>query len=431
MFPSPRVIAIDNESNHLAGLADGLNRHGVACLQIHFTGDPTGIKPCPDVRVIFADLHLGAAAPFDHSANFSMMGGLLEDTIKPSGPYFIVLWTQFPDQAPALRNFLERLQGVTQPFDVLPLAKANHLDSQGKVKDQVRLMEEIVAFRDALPQVGALFDWENRVLGATGDTVSSLLKLASTQEADERAGELGRILARLGIEAVGEAHVDRDRFRAVNEGLFPILADRIANLRQDESEEKLWPAAFDIGSGSLPRLSLEEAAKLNRLAHISDPGSSSGSERGSVILLPASLRANFEGTFGIDEESAAKGQFRCKEFAPDDERFRWVLVQAQAACDHAQTQPGPMPFYLGLDLPETHESKNRKAPPSLWTSPAFEFDGEVRLLPVSARFPVSLSSSEAQKSTLIYRLREEILNDLVYHLHSYGARPGKISFQGK
>ena len=70
-------------------------------------------------------------------------------------------------------------------------------------------------------------------------------------------------------------------------------------------------------------------------------------------------------------------------------------------------------------------------PASLWPSPAFELNREVRLLCVSARFPLSLSSSAVQNSTPIYRLREEILNDLVYHLHSYGARPGKISFQGK
>ncbi len=428
MFASPRVIAIDDNANHLTGLVNGLNRHGVACLQIHFTGDPTDIKPCPDVRVIFADLHLGTGAPSDHHANFSMIGGLLEDTIKPSGPYFIVLWTQFPDQASALRNFLKRLHGVARPFDVLPLAKADHLDGD-QVKEEGALIREVVAFTDELPQVGALFDWESRVLGATGSTLSSLLELASTQDAAQRAEEVGRILARLGIEAVGEAHVERDRFRAVNEALLPILADRIANLRSDESDDEVWRLALDVADSE--GISLQEAARLNRMAHIADVGSSDELERGCVILLPESFREDFKSTFGIDEKDAAERQFHCRDFVPNDAHFRWVLVQVQAACDHAQIQPGPLPFYLGLDLAEIRQAKKRKAPASLWTSPAFDFEGKVRLLQVNARFPVSLPFDVARGSELCYRLREQILNDLVYSLHSHGARPGMISFHGK
>ena len=95
---------------------------------------------------------------------------------------------------------------------------------------------------------------------------------------------------------------------------------------------------------------------------------------------------------------------------------------------NAQTQPGPLPFYLGLDLP-TSNRRSGTPPVSLWTSPAFELNREVRLLCVSARFPLSLSSGEAQGTTARYRLREQILNDLIYTLHSHGARPGMISFR--
>lgn len=429
MLSPPGVIAIDDQQDHLTGLANGLNRHGVACLQIHFTGDPGGIKPCPHVRIIFADLHLGTGTPSDHHTDFSTIGGLLEDSIKPSGPYFIVLWTRYPEQAENLRSFLEdRLHAVTKPFSVLPLAKDDHLDEDGEVRDEKKLIEAIVALTEKLPQIRALFHWESRVLGAAGRTVSSLLELASAQQGDKRADEVGRILARLGMEAVGKAHVASDRFRAVNEALLPILADRIANLRSVESDDEIWSAALDVGGGSTG-LSVEEAAKLNRLAHVADPSSENVSERGVAVVLPESYRGNFGSTFGIDEKDAARHQFRCKDFAPDDDRFRWVLLQAQAACDHAQSQPGPVPFYLGLDLPEKHELKNEKAPASLWSSPAFEFNGQVRLLHVSARFPVSLTPGEVQDAKPIYRLREQILNDFIYHVHSHGARPGMISFR--
>ena len=222
-----------------------------------------------------------------------MLGGLLETTIKPVGPYLIVLWTRYSDQAPALREFLEdRLQDVEKPFDVLPLAKADHLDDAGGIRNEDALMDAIVQITQSLPQVGALFDWESRVLEAAGDTLSSILKLASTQAKDKQADDIGKILASLGSAAVGEAHVQSDRFRAVNEALLPILADRIANLPSGKSDEQVWKTALDIGSRS--DLSLSEAARLNRLVHVADPASDAGPDRGMVLALPEFLENGFQ-----------------------------------------------------------------------------------------------------------------------------------------
>ena len=135
MLTSPRIIAIDDEGDHLVGLANSLNRHGVRCFQIPFTEDLTSIQPCPDARVIFADLHLGGGAlAADHMTDFSTIGRLLEDTIKPSHPCLILLWTMYPDQAPLLRRFLEeRLHGVTKPSSELD---ENSYPTGQKVSDE-------------------------------------------------------------------------------------------------------------------------------------------------------------------------------------------------------------------------------------------------------------------------------------------------------
>lgn len=429
MFPPPKVIVIDDEASHLNGLVKGLNRCGVASLPIHFT-EEMEFPSCPDVRVIFADLHLGPGGlSSDHTTDFSTINSLLENEIKPAGPYFILLWTQYTDQAPALRTFLdERLEGVNKPFDVVPLAKADHLDlTNGDVKDEEKLVAAIESVADGLPQIGALFDWERRVLRATGDTVSSLLGLTSAEEAKQRLAELKRILATLGIEAVGEKHVDRDRFRAVNEALLPILADRLANVRSAGDIDAVWAKAFNTGSDAI--VSEENAARLNRVVHVSDPGSAHGAGRGVVIPLPGEIRTNFEEMFDMDQKGVAGDQFRCKDFASDDDRFRWVLVQCQAACDHAQSQPGPLPFHLGLDFPEANRSKGKQPSAAVWTSPPFDFGGTIRLLRVSARFPISLPSAKVRNERPVYRLREQLLNDLIHHLHAHGARPGLISFR--
>ena len=422
---SPRIIAIDDELVHLEGLANGLNQYGFACHQVHFPSGVESIEPCPHVRVIFADLHLDAGPASDVAKDFGIIGGFIEEKVKPSGPYFIVLWTMHPEEAGKLqKNLEERLKNVTKPFTTLSLKKSDHLDGNGNVKSTEKLLKAIELIVEMQPQIAALFNWEERVSEAAADTVSLIFSMVA---GGEQAKEVGRLLARLAVEAAGESHVEQDRFHAVNEALLPILSDNIASLRLLDSDNKTWQSAFsqtDIGKA----LSSMEAAKLNRRVHIASTVRNQGTERGAVIALPSAFFNTFKQTFSLTQEDAAEKQFCCREFAKDADKFRWVLVQSQAACDYAQKQPGPLPYYLGLELPE-RSSKREKPPAALWSSPPFESEGTIRLLHVSARFPVSLSPAKAKKEIPLYRLREQLLNDLIYQIHGYGARPGMLSFR--
>ena len=429
-LPAPRVIAIDDEPKHLEGLTLGLNRYGAACLPVHFTGE-AAIPPCSQVRVIFADLHLSVGPPRSYAQDFSIIGSLIEDTIQPSGPYFIVLWTMYPDQADALHEFLaERLQNVAKPFTVQALDKNDHLDVHGDVKSPEVLVEAIARIVAEQPQIGALLNWEERVLGATADTVSSITEMAESAAEDARTGhEVGRLLRNLAIAAVGSKHVEDERFRAVNDALLPILADRIASMRSRGADDELWQHALD-GMHAKRKLTPQEAATINRLLHIApSTPDDDGGERGAVISLPDEfLGEAFAKTFDLASEEAAEGQFRCKRPENNGEPLRWVLVQTQAACDYAQNQPGPLPFHLGLCLPASRVRPGTP-PAALWRSPRFEHENEASFLHVSARFPVSLPRDKAHQPPPLFRLREQILNDLIYQLHGYGARPGIISFR--
>ena len=263
-LPAPRVIAIDDNSLHLRGLADGLNSYGAACLQILFTGEVAAIRSCPHVRVIFADLHLNeSGASEEHEKHFSLIGGLIEETIVPAGPYLLVLWTRYPDQADKLSAFLEtRLANVNKPVAVKALDKADHLDSEGKVRNVAKLIAAIVALVDEQPQIASLINWEERILEAAGATVSEILALAPTDDPTKRTEELGHILCCLAVEAVGQSHVKKDHFRAVNEAFLPILYDRVASLPSVDEDKAIWEKAFS-DSAPRPALSLKDAARLN------------------------------------------------------------------------------------------------------------------------------------------------------------------------
>ena len=372
MLGSPRIVVVDDQVEHLTGLADCLNRSGVACLRVRFTGQTAAIPACPDVRIIFADLHLVPGPPLDPKTDFAGLGGLIQTAIKPVGPYFIVLWTQYPDQAEELLAYLSEseLRGVTKPFAVRPLPKSDHLSPDGSIKSASKLMEEIGDIIRGLPQVGALLDWEGRVLGATGRTVSSILDLTSDGGGEDRAKEVGGILGRLAVAAVGRDHVDDDRFRAVNDALLPILADRVAQMPPGQIDQDLWRVALTIPAppGSP---SEDESARLNRLVHIADPVGTLSTARGAVVPLPDAYRDDFSDHFGIGEKDAATGRFGCRDFDTDSNRFRWVLVQCQAACDYAQSNPGSLPYYLGLDFPASGASAKRShlPRPQPWRPP--------------------------------------------------------------
>ena len=428
-LPAPRVIVIDDEREHLEGLVQGFNQCGMGCLPVHFKGD-MNIAPCSQVRVIFVDLHLSVGPPGDHARDFSVIGGLIEDMIQPSGPYFIVLWTRYPDQANKLHSFLaERLQNVATPFTVSALDKSDHLGPQGGVRNPETLVSAIKRVVVEQPQIGALLNWEGWVLSATADTVLSITKMGESAAGGVAPSEkIGRLMRHLAVGAVGGEHVEKDRFRAVNDALLPILADRIASIRSQDTDNELWRNALEeAGAGS--RLTRDEAAKLNRLLHIApSTDHDNGGERGAVIALPEEfLGKAFEETFDLASERAMTDQFRCMQPEEDKDRPCWVLVQTQAACDHAQNQPGPLPFHLGLCLPASRVRKGTP-PAALWRSPCFEYESGVSFLHVSARFQVSWPRNKVREEAPLFRLREQLLNDLIYHLHGYGARPGIISF---
>ena len=428
MFTSPRIVVIDDRSDHLEALANGLYEQGLSCLPIHYPDDASRLKQFPNLRVLFADLHLMAGG--DDAVHFSTIGGLIREDFKPLGPYFVVLWTEYPDKAGELMEYLEsRLESVATPFDVLALDKSDYYDAQDNL-NSAKLVEDIAGISERSPQFSVLLDWEDHVLGAAGDTIGSILELAkSSTDKEARRAHVSRLLYNLAVAGVGPHYFENDRFGAVNGALLPVLADRMSFLEL-KCMKDAWQTAFDPEEHK-QKIPPFEVAKLNRLVHIAFPSKDTqGDERGAVIELPERYKGEqFLKEFAIKEEEAASGEFYCRSFSLGAPGFRWVLVQSQPACDYALNRPGTLPFYLGIELPMGCKGNKGNPPDSLWISPSYERLGLEQLLHVSARFPVSISKQEASAIRPIYRLREQLLGNLSHYLHSYGSRLGIMSFR--
>ena len=431
MLGTPRIVAFDNEDKDLDALVRGINRAGATCLGFLYTGDldGMGVIPCPHVRCIFFDLNMvDGTTPTDFKQHYSNIGELLT-RVKPKGPYLIILWTHYDERVSELQEFLDqRLGEVTRPFSVAALPKKNYLDDEGNIVGIDKLVEDIRGITQNSPTLAALMDWEDRVFLAASETLKSVTMVGgSSKTSTEQKLDVPRLMAGMAIASAGRENVLANPSRAVSDALLPLLGDHVSTSLSQVESTALWRASLNLDNSVLTE---EESGQLNAAIHLAvDVGTQQGAERGAVIPLGdvlSSLGCAFMGLFGIEEAEASKKQFRCRDFPSGDPH--WVLVQAQAACDYAQSKPGPLPFYLGLDMLKS-ASDTGSAPAALWVSPFYRMEGKTRILKVNARFSVSLTAVCAKAVKPCYRLREQALGHLVHHLHSYGSRPGMISLR--
>ena len=432
MLGITRVVAVDDCQKDLEVLVRGLNQAGAACVGVHYTSDPgaMNIAECQYVRVVFMDINLLGGPPgTDSSQMFSLISDVLS-RINPTGPYLLTAWTRLDHEADGLRDFLnERLTGAAKPFAVVPLQKECYINENSEVTDLPGLIQAITDFTKTVPALAVLSEWEEKVSSAAAETLASVTTLGTSgKTGEEQQKDVSRAMNAMVTALVGQQDPEANPFRAVNETLLPVLTDHVAVLQIDSASENAWRRVVGNG-GAGQSISHQEAARLNRVFHIAeDIGADRGAERGAVIPLScAMLGDRFEATFGIPEDDAAVKLFRCRNFQAGSVECRWVLIQAQAACDYAQNRAGPLPFYLGMDVVESSLSTS-SAPQALWQSPRFEFDGSTRQLQVNTRVQIPLSREAARGYEPLYRLREQSLADLLHRAQTNNARPGIVSF---
>ena len=137
------MLVVGDDRVRLTGLANVLRRHGLTSRPIHFGGDAAVVSACPQVRIIVVDQLGTHTESSEHAMSFDTIGRLIEDRIKPAGPYCVLLWTRYANQAARLQTFLQRLRRVSGPVAVRALDKGVHLDAAGNVRDEGALMEKL------------------------------------------------------------------------------------------------------------------------------------------------------------------------------------------------------------------------------------------------------------------------------------------------
>ena len=296
MLGSPRIVAIDDQREHLTGLASCLNRNGVACLQIYFAGDAKGIEACPDVRVIFADLELMAGAGSNHAKDFATNRRLdrgyhqagrtvlhrpMDAVSGPSiGANGIPKRTAGPRRAPTV---------WCPPAAEVPAHRCGRQHQQRRKADGGDLRHRPVDRHRS----GRCSSGKDALWVRPAAPWLRSLSWRLPRKPTERSDRLGKILGHLGLEAVGRPHLAHNQFKAINEALLPILADRITGMRLEEHESDLWRTALEIPA-ERAALPVEEACQAKTgSSTLRTPKTSRLHHVGSLFLLPESYRVDF------------------------------------------------------------------------------------------------------------------------------------------
>src|SRR3984957_11860260 len=440
MFTAPRFIAVDDRPEHVKAIVDTFQRIGSPCMGIlynpaaafeaqHFRG----------VRVLFIDLHLlEGAATTEGTRHFALIASILEDNIQPNGgPYVLVLWTQYDSECAALKDYLDanldEQKPYVRPLAVFSLAKDRFLNIEtGVVLDAAGLRQAVESGIRRNPQLAALLAWETAVLAAAGSTIAALLipLPSASRSRTSFPGAIDTQLSRLAVAAVGKKNVPNDKRSAINAVLNPILSDRILNQAPSTEGQELWTLALTQDQQELADLDDREKGILNRMMHLALPPAEAVRplDWGAVVDFPEAWKSDEEmiARFGVRLREILGGDLKIER--NDRNRCRICAVRVGAVCDFAQSGKGPLPYLVGAEIPAIIE--RAKLPASEWKSPVMTIPSlaaDSFHLVLNSRYLFTLTENEVQGFTVRYRLREQILMQLIAHAGQYVTRPGIVS----
>ncbi len=438
IFTSPRFVVVDDDSRHLNAILNVFQELGTPCLGV--TYQPEGLDKAnfEGVRALFLDLHLIDHTPTtDDKQHFAHIAGLLQDNISRSGgPFVLVVWTAHEQSVEPLKTYLDEAideASPARPLAIVSLPKDQFINvgTGGVLADKARdLRDAVAATIEDIPQLAALLSWEADVQAAASETLATLMELVPDegQHSAEFADRLGGVLARLAGAAVGEPHVAADPRAAITSALAPILADRIVNQRESEAASDVWKSA--VAGNSETALDPMSLGKVNRMLHIAVPPETiKPIDWGAVVKLPDAWWTDekMKKRFDVTRCELLEQEHMLRK--EEGERCRPRLVRIGAACDHAQNRPGPLTYLLALEVPVGCRRKG-KLPASVWSSPTLAVnEDDPFVLEVNARYALNMVKACTEEWQSVYRLREQLLMQLIAHAGSYLTRPGIVSLR--
>lgn len=451
-----RVAAIDDNEDHLQKIAWGLGKAGFSPLPFLFSDgklENAPRKPIPGIRLVFSDIHIVPGGQNNDAVNASNIVKCLK-TIVGEGPYALIFWSQFPGDLDRIRPLIEQRAGeqkMTAPLVFAAIDKgevftvnaaATGADDQF---DANRLRDIILDQIKDYKTLAVASSWDSRVAAAAARTTNQLFRLAG--ESANRSTIWGQLLAYLACESSGHAKAIQNPGEALDSALLPLLEDQLALISREPND--CAGALSEIAGALVTRPELPKAIKseeLNSSYLIEELTADSlykVSDRGVVTKLGGAFinSGEFVRAFGMDDGALIRAEFVLTELTLQEKsQVKLHVVEIGPECDHVQGKISTHLYVLALLVPaslllakcvEHRKGKILKYRNlSILDSGALSLTGkaEPHHLLISCRCFMALAPKTVAHGEPQFRLRKELLNEVLHQYTTHARRPGVMRF---
>ncbi len=468
-----RVLVVDDKPEDGEAIVRRLWSLQIPCFFLHY--DPSVIeelkpeKRFDGIRVIFQDIAL-VSSDFpghdDFSAAASGIDRILTDN---NGPWLLVAWSTWgddPDQgdkyAKDLFNFLQtRLPEGKRPYHFTVIDKQPYVANRehGEVKseadfsedDKDALTQSVSAALSSVEVLNALILWESNVKKSSSRMVNELWQMVEGQDIQEMDKGLGGLLFKLAQAQDGERLSKTDDISSpLYQILSNLLLDKVSHIETDK---------LVVNEKSNSNICPDP---INTMLHW-DNTNKGENHPGTVYLWPLNEEIDF-GNLNIEVDklkdfvidSFVANDLNKRKAALEDQKFddhaKLVIMDITAACDFANNKTAWKRMIVGVqcyDQASIHfytggKKKAKLAGDYLKDTPKFTDDSGTFRFIFNSRLVFSIRNSDtsqievvdgepseehSDKMKLVGRLREQILQEVIFWSGSMAARPGIVSLR--
>lgn len=466
MFEMPGIILVDNDEQELSKLQDAFFKSGIPCLPINYKNDPENFSGIDHVdipstlspRVLISDLNLQDTSKLDALSLVGPLAEVIKKTIK-SGPYILGIWSKHEKEP---QEVIDLLQSRFSSEIILPIgwtfiSKNVFLNLENNdASDTTSLNERIQNLLKETPLFYALLNWEGRISSAAKRTTSTLFSLAKPAATTETASlinahqeNLSKILASIANETLGIKNASDHPCLALDSGLAPVLADQLLEI-SNEDNNSIWRDAAPL-IGSNIEIDSNIKKELNSFYHIEAVQDDYPKNcRGVLVqfdpsyLEAPSNKASIKKKLGREIKTIITEEFiNCNvgdRNSREEVRASIVLgfLEVSAECDQAQKKTKLNRYLLAALIPSKYEeytffgkgeAKRDTQHGGIYRLPCIKFREESYILKISFKYQFGITPKDNKWiGRPLLRIRDQVLNDIVYSASHYSARPGIVRF---
>ncbi len=458
-----RVVAIDDDQDHLKAIAWGLSQAGFCPIPFWFDAGELDLpppSPIAGVRVVFTDIHMvpgNMSSPKTHSATIIKC----LKTVVGAGPYALIFWSMHPSDVDEMKTLIEQDgpgADLNTPIGYGTIDKQKVLVAADGVPADGKRTFDPEALRAAIqeqlknfPTLATAASWEMRAAEASAKSTDEVFKLTTANTPADRTSQWEALLAYLATEAVGQAMASHDLDAALDSALLPILEDQLGFVdgAQQGAVAETHPLRALLAADERPKLPHDiSRGRLNAsyLIDVNGAASSKGVlERGMVVRLNSGFVESGElmKRFGANEADLLKREFLCVG-NPTPEQIQALLplhlLELGPECDHVQSKVSTHRYLLCVMAPAGNlkdcqlRYKGRTIAyhnDSIVDVGCIAFGKaptEAYHLLVSTRCFTSLPPSGALDAECRFRLRRMSLEEVMHRYTTHARRPGVMKF---